>query len=146
MYSEFAASYPFVDCHTGFPLIWLAQRFKSKRMKKSYCYWAIKMGFIKKSDFYKSWRFAKKYLFYRSYKEMDAIFKDNGFMVKDITYFRRENRLLLDGVGTLRELFNYKFLRKKGNSSEIGWSVRVYLYFHVIFYRLMVNRAILLLG
>lgn len=113
-------------------------------MKKLYCFCSIKMGFIKREELCKSWRFAKKYLFYRSYREMDKVFKNNGFVVKDITYFRREKRFLLDGVGTLKELYCYKFLRQKGKSHKIGWGVRVYLYFHVMFYRLLVNRVVLL--
>ncbi|WP_455941072.1 class I SAM-dependent methyltransferase [Helicobacter pullorum] len=144
VYSEFAASYPFVDCHTGFPMLWLAQKIKNKKVKKIYCYLSIKMGFVTREEVCKAWRFAKKYLFYRSYKEMDSVFRANGFEVRDITYYRRKKRLMLDGVGTIRELLSYKILRKKGKSDRMGYGVRVYLYFHVLFYRLLVNRVVLL--
>lgn len=144
MYSEFAASYPWIDCHTGLPLIWIMQRVKNKFIKRLYCYFVIGFGFVKKSEILQMWRFSRKYLFYRSYSFMDNIFEQNGFRVKDITYQRRFKRFLLDGVGTIRELWNYKIHKEKGSSTKIGLSVKLYLYIHTRLYRLFANRVILL--
>ncbi|MBD5165448.1 hypothetical protein [Helicobacter sp.] len=144
MYSEFAASYPLIDCHTGLPLVWAIQGVKHRMIQKLYCYFAVKFGFVKKEEISQMWRFSRKYLFYRSYHQMDSIFKQNGFKVKDITYKRRFERFLSDGVGTIRELWNYKIHRKKGISKKIGFCVKCYLYFHAKSYRLLSNRVILL--
>ncbi|MDD6055314.1 MAG: hypothetical protein PUB96_02065 [Helicobacteraceae bacterium] len=143
VYSEFAASYQWIDCHTGLPLVFLAQRISRRFLRQLYGKFALM--FVSKKDLPKMWRFIKKYLYYRTYKEQDRIFSDNGFRVVDITYRRRENRLMRDGVGSLRELLNYKFNGKKGDSKHIGIFVKIYLYFHVFRYRLQVNRVVLLI-
>ena len=144
IYIEFPASYAFIDCHAGLPLLWIMQRVRNKLLKKWYSFLCIKFGYATKSEMINAWKASKTYLFYRSHKKVDNIFKENGFIVKNITKERRENRLLLDGIGTARELFRYKFFKEKGKSTKIGITVKIYLCFHALFYRLFKNRVLLL--
>ncbi|WDL73490.1 class I SAM-dependent methyltransferase [Helicobacter winghamensis] len=113
VYSEFAASYPYKDCHTGLPFIYLMQKSHFSTLNKIYCALVVKLGYVKREDIAKMWRFSRKYLFFRSYASMDSVFRKNGFKVLDITYKRRLARLLLDGVRNLKDLYNYK-RRKEG--------------------------------
>jgi len=113
IYSEFAASYPYVDCHTGLPFIYLMQKSSFSTLNKIYCALVVKLGYVKKEEIAKMWRFAHKYLFFRSYGSMDSVFRKYGFRVLDITYKRRFARLMLDGVESLKDLYNYK-RRKEG--------------------------------
>ena len=113
VYSEFAASYPYVDCHTGLPFIYLMQKSHFSVLNKIYCALVVKLGYVKREDIPKMWRFSRKYLFFRPYASMDKIFRKNGFKVLDITYKRRLFRFLLDGVDSLRDLYRYKRREEK---------------------------------
>lgn len=141
IYSEYAATYPFIDSHTGLPPLHLL-----KNKKVIYiCFLILKK--IKRWDrkkFTKVYLYYRRYLYYRSYREVNSIFKKYGFYVSDITYKRREHRLQKDGIGTLLELIKYKIFKKTGSSQSLGIVVKIYLKIHASLYKYTKNRVVLI--
>lgn len=141
IYSEYAATYPLRDAHTGLPPLHLL----GSRKAIFLAFWFFgRVGIIDKKALRKKYLYLKKHLCYRSYGQMDSIFREAGFEVVDLTYERRASRLLNDGVGRPMELVRYKLYGEHGHSKNIGIFVQIYLSWHVFWYRLTKNRVILL--
>lgn len=141
IYSEYAATYPFIDSHTGLPPLHLL---KNKILIYNLFFFMKRIKKWDKKKFSKVYLYYKRSLYYRNYKEIDRIFKKLGFKILDITYDRRKARLEKDGVGTLFELLNYKIYHKNGNSKSIGLIVQGYLKIHAFLYKYTKNRVVLI--